>query len=100
MRVHSENLKKMPRSGIRVIMDLAAQQERVFHLELGEPGFPTPEHIRRAAAKAIDEGFTKYTPNVGLLSLRQAILDNPIGLYITDFQWGPEFNQPSQGGKS
>jgi len=63
----------MPRSGIRAIMDMAADQEKVFHLELGEPGFSTPNHIREAAAKAISEGFTRYTPNTGLQSLREAI---------------------------
>lgn len=54
-------------------MDLAADQKEVFHLELGEPGFATPEHIREAAARAMSEGFTKYTPNTGLVSLREAI---------------------------
>jgi len=63
----------MPRSGIRVIMDMAADQKKVFHLELGEPGFTTPDHIRKAAANAISEGFTKYTPNTGFQSLREAI---------------------------
>lgn len=74
MRVLSKNVERMPRSGIRVIMDLAAQQREVFHLEVGEPGFPTPRHIREAAVRAMEEGFTKYTPSSGLLSLREAIL--------------------------
>lgn len=41
----------------------------------GEPDFPTPEHIKRAAVKAIEENRTKYTPTPGIAPLRQAICD-------------------------
>jgi aspartate aminotransferase len=41
----------------------------------GEPDFPTPDHIKRAAIKALDEGRTKYTPVPGTAALRQAICD-------------------------
>jgi len=40
----------------------------------GEPDFPTPEHIKRAAIKAIDENHTKYTPTGGIMPLREAIV--------------------------
>jgi len=75
MRVLSDSLTKMPRSGIRVIMDMAAGMKEVFHMELGEPGFQTPDHIKEAACKAIRDGFTKYTANIGFLSLREAVMD-------------------------
>ena len=52
---------------------LEAEGKDVIHLEIGEPDFNTPENIRLAAKKAMDEGFTKYTPGSGLLELRQAI---------------------------
>jgi aspartate aminotransferase len=39
----------------------------------GEPDFPTPEHIKRAAVRAIEQNFTKYTPTGGILALREAI---------------------------
>lgn len=74
MRTLCESLNKMPRSGIRVIMDLASEMDNVIHMELGEPGFQTPEHIKEAACKAIHDGFTKYTANIGLKSLREAVL--------------------------
>lgn len=45
----------------------------VIDMGVGEPDFNTPENIRLAAKKAMDEGFTKYTPGSGLLELRQAI---------------------------
>jgi len=39
----------------------------------GEPDFDTPEHIKQAARRAIDEGFTKYTPSSGIKELKEAI---------------------------
>jgi aspartate aminotransferase len=39
----------------------------------GEPDFPTPEHIKKAAIKAIEENHTKYTPTGGIMALREAI---------------------------
>ncbi len=45
----------------------------VVNLSVGEPDFPTPRHISEAGKKAIDENFTKYTANEGILPLRQAI---------------------------
>jgi aspartate aminotransferase len=41
----------------------------------GEPDFDTPQHIKDAAAKALADGFTKYTPSAGIPELRQAIAD-------------------------
>jgi aspartate aminotransferase len=41
----------------------------------GEPDFPTPDHIKRAAIKALEENRTKYTPAAGVAALRQAICD-------------------------
>lgn len=47
----------------------------IISLSLGEPDFDTPNHIKEAAKRALDEGFTKYTPVSGYLELRQAISD-------------------------
>jgi aspartate aminotransferase len=52
---------------------LKAEGIQVFDFSLGEPDFPTPEHICRAAAKAMQEGHTHYTPASGLPELRQEI---------------------------
>jgi aminotransferase len=52
---------------------LAASGVDILRLELGEPDFPTPRHIRDAAAEALENGHTHYTPNAGLPSLREAI---------------------------
>jgi aspartate aminotransferase/aminotransferase len=74
MRPLNNLVKNMRRSGIREIMDLSQGMPDVVHLEVGEPGFPTPQHIVQAAERAMEQGFTKYTPNAGLLSLRQQIV--------------------------
>ncbi|MEZ4951194.1 MAG: pyridoxal phosphate-dependent aminotransferase [Saprospiraceae bacterium] len=54
--------------------DIAAQGHDVISLSLGEPDFDTPVHIKNAAKKALDEGYTKYTPVPGLVELREAIV--------------------------
>jgi aspartate/methionine/tyrosine aminotransferase len=63
----------MPRSGIREIMDLAWATPGVLRLEAGEPNFPTPDHVVAAAARAAAEGYTKYTPNRGIVEVREAM---------------------------
>jgi aspartate/methionine/tyrosine aminotransferase len=52
---------------------LEAQGRRIIHLEIGEPDFDTPAFIRRAAAEALEQGWTHYGPSAGLPELRQAI---------------------------
>lgn len=53
--------------------ELRAQGIDVIGFVAGEPDFNTPENIRNAAIKAINEGFTKYTPAAGIMELREAI---------------------------
>ena len=53
--------------------ELAARGVDVINLGVGEPDFDTPEYIREAAHSAIEEGWTRYAPVPGLLSLREAI---------------------------
>jgi aspartate aminotransferase/aminotransferase len=75
MQPVSSVVADMRRSGIREIMDLAQTMPDVIHLEVGEPAFPTPPHIVEAAHRAALAGFTKYTANAGLLSLRTLICE-------------------------
>jgi len=60
-------------SGIRRFFDLAAGMEGVISLGVGEPDFVTPWHIREAAITSLEQGYTSYTPNAGLLELREEI---------------------------
>ena len=55
--------------------ELAAQGHDVINLSFGEPDFQTPQYIKDAAKKAIDDGFTFYTPVPGYPELRQEIVD-------------------------
>lgn len=55
--------------------ELKAQGKDVLSLGAGEPDFDTPQHIKDAAQKAMDSGFTKYTPVGGTASLKKAIVD-------------------------
>lgn len=68
--------------------ELKAQGHDVISLSLGEPDFDTPDHIKEAAKKALDEGYTKYTPVPGLVELRKAIQtkfkrDNKLDFEVT-----------------
>jgi len=55
--------------------ELASKGIDVINLSFGEPDFPTPVHIREAAKKAIDDGYTFYTPVAGIPELKKAICD-------------------------
>src|SRR5215510_14203892 len=57
----------------KMARELKAQGKDVIDMSLGEPDFDTPTHIKEAAKKALDDGYTKYTPVNGLLELREAI---------------------------
>jgi aspartate aminotransferase len=54
---------------------MKADGQDVVGFGAGEPDFDTPQHIKDAAAKALADGFTKYTPASGIPELRQAIAD-------------------------
>jgi aspartate aminotransferase len=54
---------------------MKAEGQDVVGFGAGEPDFDTPQHIKDAAAKALADGFTKYTPSSGIPELRQAIAD-------------------------
>jgi aspartate aminotransferase len=52
---------------------LEAQGHSIIYLQIGEPDFDTPEHVREAAKRALDEGETHYAPFAGIPALREAI---------------------------
>src|SRR3954451_1714849 len=66
-------VQSVPPSGIRRFFDVVSQMEDVISLGVGEPDFVTPWRIREAAIYSLERGFTQYTSNSGLLSLRQGI---------------------------
>lgn len=70
-RIAESQTLKMARLG----RELRAKGLDIIDFSLGEPDFITPEHIREAAKKAIDEGYTHYTPVAGYAELRQAVCE-------------------------
>lgn len=77
--------------------ELKAAGKSVVNLGVGEPDFDTPDHIKQAGIKAIEEGFTKYTAVDGIPELKQAIIDK----FSADNGLNYELNQilVSVGGK-
>ena len=70
----AEHAQRMPRSGIREVMDLAwSLPDPVIGLHVGEPSFATPEHVLDGARRALDRGDTRYVANAGIPALREAI---------------------------
>jgi len=67
--------QSVPWSGVRKMFDLAQKYKDVVNLSVGEPDFDTPRHILDAAADAMKTGYTHYTPNAGLMELREAIAE-------------------------
>src|SRR5208282_6578057 len=67
----SSRVKGLEISGIRKIFESAGPDS--INLGLGQPDFDTPQHIKDAAIRAINEGKTGYTPNTGIPELRNAI---------------------------
>ena len=69
----AQRLDLISSSGIRRFFELIAATDGVISLGVGEPDFVTPQRIRRAAIKSIEDGHTAYTSNYGLTELREAI---------------------------
>jgi len=69
----SNQLKGIPRSGIRDFFELVIGRTDVISLGVGEPDRPTPWPIREAAIRSLEKGQTSYTSNLGLESLRIGI---------------------------
>ena len=69
--------------------ELKAQGVDVINLSVGEPDFNTPDHIKEAAKKAVDDNYSRYSPVAGYPALRQAVVDklkNENGLDYTPEQ--------------
>lgn len=89
----SVKMDMIPFSGIRKVFEAAGKLEKegkeIINLGIGRPNFDTPEFIKDAAKKAIDDGYTYYTSNYGIEPLREAIAkkfnkDNGLNMEISD----------------
>lgn len=75
----SKRLQSVHPSGIRKINEKTLEMERqgrkIYHFELGRPDFQTPDVIKKATIKSIEDGDVFYTSNFGILELREAIAE-------------------------
>src|SRR5450432_2495503 len=69
----SSSALSVPHSRIRELAEIAMGMDGVIKLYFGESNLPTPEYIKRAAQKAMADGFTYYTENAGMPSTRKAL---------------------------
>ncbi len=67
--------------------ELEAQGRDIVHLEIGEPDFATPKHIRDSVARAIEQGYTHYVPAPGLTEVRQSVAQNVGQRRDIDVDW-------------
>ncbi|MRX73593.1 aminotransferase [Bacillus lacus] len=72
-RYISGNVSQLKPSGIRKFFDLAANMEGVISLGVGEPDFITSWNVREACIQSLEQGYTAYTANAGMLELRKEI---------------------------
>ena len=79
-------------------MAMKAEGIDVADLSVGEPDFPTPANVKKAAIQAIEKNFTKYTPNEGMPALKQAIIERL--KEDTGLSYAPHETIVSTGGKS
>lgn len=69
----AKSVNDLKPSGIRRFFDLASKMENVISLGVGEPDFVTPWNVIEASYHSLEQGYTAYTANAGLLELRQQI---------------------------
>ena len=86
----SDQVAKVPRSGIRDFFELVIGRDDVISLGVGEPDYPTPWNIRAAAIDSLEKGQTSYTSNMGLLNLRKAISKYCHGLFDLEYDASSE----------
>ncbi len=72
----------MPPSGIRAFFELVLGMKDVISLGVGEPDFITPWHIREKAIYSLEQGYTSYTSNKGMIEFRKQIAD------FLDYRYG------------
>ena len=87
----------VPASRIREIADIAFSMEGVLKLYFGESDQPTPDYIKEAATRALADGYTFYTENAGLPSLRKALAEKYRELHQVELDPGSEIVITSSG---
>jgi aspartate aminotransferase len=85
----SERISRISVSTIATVLQkaekLKVKDTKLADFGAGEPDFPTPDHIKKAAIKAIEEDFTKYTATGGIRELRQALVEHHAKSYGSNY---------------
>ena len=71
MATLADSIQNVPHSRIRELAEVAMSMDGVLRLYFGESNLPTPDYIKQAAIQALADGYTFYTENAGLPSLRR-----------------------------
>ena len=93
----ASSLSTINPSRIRELADVAFTMEGVLRLQFGESNLPTPNYIKAAAAQAMAEGYTFYSENAGLPSLREAIAAKYRVLHQVELDPGSEIMVTASG---
>jgi aspartate aminotransferase len=91
------SVAQVPHSRIRELAEIAMSMDGVLRLYFGESNLPTPDYIKQAAIRAMNEGFTFYTENAGLPSTRRAIAAHYRKLHGVELDPGAEIVVTASG---
>jgi hypothetical protein len=93
----ASSVERVPHSRIRELAEIAMSMDGVLRLYFGESNLPTPDFIKRAAMDAMAGGYTFYTENAGLPSLRGAIARQYAALHGVELDPGAEIVVTASG---
>ena len=93
----ARSVENVPHSRIRELAEIAMSMDGVLRLYFGESNLPTPDYIKQAAIRAMRDGYTFYTENAGLPSLRRAIAENYRRLHSVDLDPSSEIVVTASG---
>ena len=93
----ASSVEHVPHSRIRELAEIAMSMQGVLRLYFGESNLPTPDFIKRAAIDALADGYTFYTENAGLPSLRRAIARQYGELHNVELDPGTEIVVTASG---
>ena len=93
----ASSLSRVAPSRIRELADMAFSMDGVLRLHFGESNMPTPQYLKEAAYHAMNEGYTFYTENAGLPSLREALADKYRALHQVDLNPASEIVVTASG---
>jgi hypothetical protein len=93
----AHSVENVPPSRIRELAEIAMSMDGVLRLYFGESNLPTPDYIKQAGIRAMRDGYTFYTENAGLPSLRRAIAENYRRLHSVDLDPSSEIVVTASG---